>query len=63
MIQGRPPKKWPFFAYKWPKNASFGTKTVFFWALVVSMTPRHPILQVINSTKKVCCRVSEPEVV
>ena len=25
-----PPKKWPFFAQKWLKNAIFGPKTVFF---------------------------------
>ena len=23
-----PPKKWPFFAHKWPKNANFGPKKV-----------------------------------
>ena len=30
LIQGRPPKKWPFFAQKWLKNANFWPKTVFF---------------------------------
>ena len=25
-----PPKKWPFFAQKWPKNAKIGPKTLFF---------------------------------
>ena len=45
------PKKRPFFGQKWLKNANFWPKTVFFWAGVVSLTPPHPILQVLDSKK------------
>ena len=47
------PKKWPFFAQKWPTNANFGPETVFFWARAGSSNPPHPILQVPDANKHV----------
>ena len=29
-LRAAPPKKWPFLAQNWPKNANFEPKTVFF---------------------------------
>ena len=31
VFQGRPPKKWPFFAQKWSKNVNIVPETLFFW--------------------------------
>ena len=55
-----PPKKWPFFVQKWPKNAIFVPKTVFFglgWSVQLPPTlfRRYP------SQKNMCCRVRDPE--
>ena len=30
VFQGRPPKKWPFFAQKWSKNVNIGPERLFF---------------------------------
>ena len=54
MIQGRPPpKKMAIFAKKKAWKCQFWAKNSVIWARVVSLTPPHPILQVLDSKKHV----------
>ena len=56
VLHGRPTQKMAIFAQKWPTNANFGAKTVFFglgWAV---LGPQHPI-SLVPDQKKMCCRV------
>ena len=53
MFQGKPPAKMAIFCPKWPKNAKFGPKTVFFGLRWSVQGPPHPILQVFDSQQHV----------
>ena len=48
-----PPKKWPFFAQKWPKNAKFGEKKVIFGLGWSVQAPPYPISQMPDAKKHV----------
>ena len=60
VFQGRPPKKWPFFAQKWSKNVNMGPENCQFWATrqcfwawVLSCGPPYPIFLVLDTKKHV----------
>ena len=53
-------KKWPFFVQKWPKNAIFVPKTVFFglgWSVQLPPT----LFRRCPSQNNMCCRVRDPK--
>ena len=53
MIQGAPPQKMAIFCQKKGLKCQFWAKNRVFWARVVSLTPPHPILHVLDSKKHV----------
>ena len=55
-----PPKNGQFLPKKRPKNANFGTKTVFF-GLGWSVQGPRTLFRRFSTQKNICCRVREPE--
>ena len=55
-----PPKKWAFFAQKWPKNANIGPKTLFF-GLGRSVQGPPTLFRTCLARKNISCMVWKPE--
>ena len=55
-----PPKNGQFLPKKRPKNANFGTRTVFF-GLGWSVQGPRTLFRRFSTQKNICCRVREPE--
>ena len=59
-FRAAPPKKWAFFAQKWPKNANIGPKTLFF-GIGRSVQGPQPLFRTCLARKNIGCMVWKPE--
>ena len=59
-VRAAPPKKWAFFAQKWPKNANIGPKTLFF-GLGRSVQGPPTLFRTCLARKNISCMVWKPE--